>query len=277
MEIPQSTPVYDSNSERSEILSELRGLIEYENLIFRMISSDIAVRYKRSILGVVWTVLDPLMTMIIMAFIFSVLFGRTKPAFPVFLYAGLIAWAFFSQSTTSAISELMFGGGKLLGAVYLPRSIFSVSAVGSNFVQLLFAIVPLVFFMLGYKLPFKPALLFLPISFVIMIVFTLGFSLLISSISVFFPDFRIFYTAILRLMMYLSGVFYQASDMPSIVGKVIQFNPTYILIDLFRSPIYFGKIPSGTTIIAGFSWAITMLIIGTIIFTKRSKEFTYVV
>lgn len=277
METTQPTPVYDSAAESSELVSEIKGLIQYRSLLFRMIRSDIAMRYKRSLLGVVWTVLDPLLNMVIMAVVFGYLFGRTRFAFPVFLYSGLIVWNFFSQTTMSAISELMFGGGKLLGAVYLPRSIFTVASVGSNFVQLLFAMIPLIFFMLLYKVPFTQALVFLPITFVIATIFTLGFSLMISSFAVFFPDFRHFYSAILRLMMYLSGIFYAASDLPGIVGQLIKYNPTYVLVELFRSPVYRGSFPNLETLLIGSVWAILFLAFGSYVFSKRSKEFTYVV
>jgi ABC-type polysaccharide/polyol phosphate export permease len=272
-----SAPFYDSGKLAPGLLEEVRGLVQNRSLVYLLVRSDILTRYNRSVLGLIWTVLDPLLNMVVMAIVFGFLFGRTKPAFPVFLYSGYIIFSFFSQATTASMAELMHGGGRLLGAIYLPRSIFSISVVMSNFVQLLLATVPVVLFMIGYHWPFTPALLFLPISLAIAFGFTLGVGLLVASIAVFFQDFMHFYSALMRLLMYLSGIFYQAADLPGLVGKLIQYSPTYIIVELFRDPIYYGRIPSGMVILTGVLWTIVAMAAGSVIFAQRSKEFTYVV
>lgn len=270
-------PFYDSGKLAPGLLEEFRGLVQNRSLVYLLVRSDILTRYKRSALGLVWTVLDPLLNMVVMAVVFGYLFGRTRPAFPVFLYSGYIIFSFFSQATTASMAELTHGGGKLLGAIYLPRSIFSISVVMSNFVQLLLSTVPVVLFMIGYRWPFTPALLFLPISLALAFGFTLGVGLLVASIAVFFQDFMHFYSALMRLLMYLSGIFYQAADLPGVVGDLIQFSPTYIMVELFRDPIYYGRIPSGMVILTGLLWTLLALVIGSVVFARRSKEFTYVV
>lgn len=272
-----SVPYYDSGKLAPGLLEEFRGLVQNRSLVFLLVRSDILTRYKRSVLGLIWTVLDPLLNMIVMAIVFGYLFGRTKPAFPVFLYSGYIIFSFFSQATTASMAELTHGGGKLLGAIYLPRSIFSISVVMSNFVQLLLSTVPVALFMMGYRWPFTPALLFLPISLTITFGFTLGMGLLVASIAVFFQDFMHFYSALMRLMMYLSGIFYQAADLPGFVGEFIQYSPTYVMVELFRDPIYYGRLPPNVVIWTGIVWTILALVVGSVVFAKRSKEFTYVV
>ena len=143
-------PIYDSASNLPHAIEELQEALQHRNLIFQLVRRDILTRYKRSFLGVAWTMLNPLGIMIILSFVFSGLFG-TNLAYPAFVLTGLVAWNFFAQSTTAAMSSLVWGGG-LLQRIYIPRASFGISAVGSGLVNLLFSFVPLFIVMIAIGL-----------------------------------------------------------------------------------------------------------------------------
>ena len=141
---------YDSSSQNSSALAGLRELFRYRHLIFQLARRDILTRYKRSVLGVAWTMINPLGTMLVMTIVFSQLFIMDIPYYPIYILSGLVMWNFFSQTTTAAMVNLVWGGG-LLSRIYFPRTSFAVSAIITGLVNLLLSFVPLlaIFLIIG--------------------------------------------------------------------------------------------------------------------------------
>lgn len=267
-------PYYDSSDARTFILDEIRELIQYRYLIFNLIRTNITARYKRSVLGVIWTLLDPLLTMTVMAIVFSALFNRQVPGFPVFLFSGIVIWQLFSEGSSKAISDLVFGGG-VLGRVYMPKSVYSVAATGTSLINFLLSLIPLALFVAVFNRPITLAMLFVPVSILITSVFTLGVGLVVSSLAVFFSDIMNVHNILLRLLLYLSGVFFEISFLPEELGKLVNLIPTYHMIELFRQPVYNGRLPSLTSIAYMSLWAVLMFLVGFWVFSKLSDEYTY--
>src|SRR5512146_2648802 len=134
--------IYDSSQRPPRGLDELREVIRYRNLIYQLVRRDVLTRYKRSFLGVAWTMLNPLGMMIVLTIAFSQIFRIDTPSYPAFVLSGLLVWNFFSQTTTSAMITLVWGGS-LLNRVYLPRSTFAISAMGTGLVNLGLSLVPM--------------------------------------------------------------------------------------------------------------------------------------
>ncbi len=269
-----SNPIYDSDSAENRILHEIRELIRYRNLVVQMVKRDITSRYKRSFLGVAWTLLDPLLTMLIMAIVYDALFKRSIEDFPVFLLCGLIVWNYYSQSSSQAMSSLMYQGS-LLGRVYFPKSVFGITAVGTGLVNLLLSLIPLAIFVVLYGRPITAALAFIPLALLIITAFTLGVGLLVSLLGVYFGDMVNIYSFILRLTMFLSGTFYYIDSLPERLHKMIYLLPTYHMIRIFRDPVYEGVFPQWDSIIYAATSALVILIIGLWIFTKFADGIAY--
>jgi len=147
MDNTPSTTIYDSSKQVSPALEELREIFRYRNLVSQMVRRDILTRYKRSVLGVAWTMLNPLGTAIILVLVFSNVFGISSPGYPIYVLSGIIAWNFFSQTTNAAMVNLVWGGD-LLRRIYIPRTIFAVSSVGTGLVNLCLSLVPLLLFVI---------------------------------------------------------------------------------------------------------------------------------
>lgn len=172
---------YDSAHQQLRIFSEIRSLFKYRHLINELISRNIKSRYKRSVLGVAWTMINPLLTMLVLYIVFSQLFAISIPRYAVYLLSGLLLWNFFAQSTVAAIRDLVWSGG-LLQRISIPRSLFALAAVGTGLVNLLLALIPLAIigFISGSKLSW--ALFFLPLALILAAIFSFHYRTLFASI-----------------------------------------------------------------------------------------------
>ena len=266
-------PISDSATHALPALSELREIRRYRFLLFQLIRRDLVARYKRSILGVAWTMLNPLGTMLIMTFVFSNLF-KSVESYPVYILSGLVVWNFFSQGTNAAMVGLIWGGS-LMQRIYLPRTIFGVSAIGTALVNLLIALIPLTLVMLITGTPIPLTVLFLPVSILLLTAFTLGFGLLLSALAIYFPDVEEMYQILLTAWMYLTPIIYPEEIIPERFLSLYRLNPMYWMVKLFRLPIYYGRIPTIAEIAPALAWATGFLIVGWLFFTSKSDEYAY--
>ncbi len=245
----------------------------YRFLLFQLIRRDLVARYKRSILGVAWTMLNPLGTMLIMTFVFSNLF-KSVESYPVYILSGLIVWNFFSQGTNAAMVGLIWGGS-LMQRIYLPRTIFGVSAIGTALVNLLIALIPLTLVMLITGTPIPLTVLFLPVSILMLTAFPLGFGLMLSALAIYFPDVAEMYQILLTAWMYLTPIIYPEEIIPERFLGLYRLNPMYWIVKLFRLPIYNGRIPTFSEVLPALAWSIGFLIVGWLFFTSKSDEYAY--
>jgi ABC-type polysaccharide/polyol phosphate export permease len=266
--------VYDSDARKPAMLEELIELVRYRDLLGQLIANHIKTRYRRSALGVVWTLLNPLLTMTVMTIAFSNLFHTSLLNYPVYILAGLLFWNFFSQSVMSAMHSMVWGSG-LLKRIYVPRTIFAVSAIGISLVNLGLGIIPLALIMIIMRHPVTPALLFLPFAILIIAMFVLGVALLISSLAVFFTDIVDMFQVILMAWMYLTPIIYPSTVLPATYQQYLYLNPAYNLLSLFRDPIYLGQMPELGTIVAAVVSGFVTLGIGWWFFTRKADEFAY--
>lgn len=266
-------PFYDSARRMPHALEEIREIGRYRYLLQQLIRRDILTRYKRSVLGVAWTMLNPLGTMIILSIVFSQLF-KTIQSYPAYILSGLIAWNFFAQGTNAAMSGLVWGGG-LLQRIYIPRTAFGIAAIGTALVNLLLSLVPLIVVILITGSPIYISILFLPVSILLLTMFSLGVGLTLSTMAVYFPDVSEMYQILLTAWMYLTPIIYPESIIPERYLPIYRLNPMYSLIQLFRLPINEGRIPTFEEILLAALWSIGILLIGWFFFTSKSDEFAY--
>lgn len=276
-ETPAASPspiYYDSAALRSPAIYELSELWRYRDLLRFLISNSIKTRYKRSSLGVLWTLLNPLLSTLVLTIAFSQLFRFQVQNYPIYLLVGFLFWNFFSQTTTQSMNTLIWGSS-LLKRIYVPRTIFAISVLGNGLVNLLLALIPLGLVMLALRHPFTPALLLLPIAILLMAMFTLGLALLLSTLAVFFVDVVDMYGIFLTVWFYLTPVIYPASIVPERFAILVRLNPMTTMLGLFRAIIYEGVAPSAQAFGLAAALALFSLLLGWFVFTKRVDEFAY--
>lgn len=240
---------YDSADVQHPVVRELAELGRYRDLIAQLVARNIAVRYKRSVLGFGWSLLSPLLTMGILSLVFTRIFQTTAPRYPVYVFPGLLCWGFFAQ-TTSIITAEVVGGVELWRRVYTPRTAFAVATTLTGLVHLAAALIPLVALMVVFGAPFTPALLVLPLITVCTALFALGVGLLVASVAGYFADAADLYQVVLQAWMYLSPVIYPRSILPESFQWLWLLNPMTLVIESFRQPFYEGRAPSTSHLVA---------------------------
>jgi ABC-type polysaccharide/polyol phosphate export permease len=268
-----SQPYYDSSIHKIPALEEIREIKRYKYLILQLTRRDILARYKRSFLGVAWTMINPLGMMIVLSIVFSQLFSAVE-SYPAYILSGLVAWTFFAQSTNAAMTGLVWGGS-LIQRIYIPRTAFGVSAIGTALVNLLISLVPLLAVMMVTKVAIRFSILFLPVSIILLACFALGVGLILSTMAVYFPDVAEMYQIILLAWMYLTPIIYPEEIFPPNLNWILKLNPMYYLVNLFRVPLLDGRIPTFEEILPAALCGVVALIIGWIFFTSKSDEFAY--
>lgn len=269
-----ATPIYDSAARLAPPIEELREVWRYRHLIGSFVKRDIVTRYKRSALGVMWTMLNPLGTMLIMTVVFSQLF-HTTAYYPVYVLTGLVAWNFFSQ-TTSAAPQTLLWSGSLVHRVYMPRTVFALTAAGVGLINMVLSLMPLAVVMVVLRAPLTWSLLFVPVAMLLLVAFALGIGLILSTVVVYFPDVIDIYHIFLTAWLYMSAVFYPYEIIPiTYRWWFFNLNPIYHLMLLFRDPIYYSNWPSLAHIATAAGVAITTLVVGWLVFTRKADELAY--
>lgn len=275
MEKAKVIPIYDSARQGSPAIEELRAVFNYRYLIVQLVRRDILTRYKRSALGVAWTMLNPLGTMLILTIVFSQAFGGSQQGYAAYVLSGLIAWNFFAQSTNAATLHLVWGGS-LLKKIYIPRTSFAISATGTGLINLLLSLIPLVLVMLIIQVPIRWTIVLLPIPILFLAMFALGVGLIISTMAIYYADIAEMYQILLTAWMYLSPVIYSPEILPEAYRYwIVRLNPMFYLIELFRMPVYYGKVPGVDLLLISAGIATITLFFGWIFFTSKSDEFAY--
>jgi len=267
--------IYDSNKRGFFALDELREVLNYKNLILQLTRRDVLSRYKRSVLGVAWTMLNPLGMMLVLSLAFSSILRFNIPGYATFVLSGLMAWNFFAQTTTAAMVNLVWGGG-LLKRIYIPRSSFALAAMGTGLVNLTLSLVPLIIVMLISDTPIRLSILFLPVPALLLVAFSLGVGLLISTWAIYFPDVSEMYQIVLSAWFYLTPIIYNDTMLDEKLRFWLKLlNPMFGIVELFRKPIYEGQIPTWAEFWPSLVISLVVLFLGWMIFSSKSDEFAY--
>ena len=252
----------------------MREALKYRDLVRTLVARELKVRYRRSAIGFLWTMLQPLLTMLVMELVFSAIFRSQLLNYPVYALAGILFWNFFSQSIVASMNSLR-GNAQLLQKLPVPKAVFPIATVISGVVNLLFALVPLFVLLLVTGHPLTPSLLFLPVSILIAALFTLGAGLLLSPLAVFFSDVVELIGVMLTLLMYLTPIIYPQEIVPQHMRWVIRFNPIRSILEVFRDPIYNSKIPPLSHLTVSISIAVLALALGAWLFRRSSDRIPF--
>jgi ABC-type polysaccharide/polyol phosphate export permease len=266
--------IYDSARRLPSAIEELVQLFRYRDLAWQLMLRNIKARYKRSALGVLWTMLNPLLIMTVLTLVFSGLFGLRAFNYAIYLLSGLVLWQFFSQVTIASIGEIVWGAG-LIKRIYVPRTIFAVAAVGNGLVNLLLSLVLLAIIMLVLRVPLSAAMLILPLTVLLTALFTLGFALLVSSVGVYFADVAEIYQIGLTAWFYLTPIIYPLDIIPERYSWIFKLNPMYHMITVIRTPIYLKILPPLHSIVVATLAATITLVIGWWLFSRSADEIAY--
>ena len=257
---------------------DLRELWKYRELLYFMVWRDVKVRYKQTVLGALWAILQPVMSMLV----FSIFFGRfggmeknVAVPYPIFVFAGLLPWQFFNSAVSAAASSLV-GGASLLSKVYFPRLLFPISSIGHGLVDLCVASSILIVLMVYYGVAFSISLLLLPIFALGIAVTAMGIGSLLAALTVVYRDFRYVVGFFIQLWMFASPVVYPLAVVPEKYRVVYALNPMVGWIAGFRSAVLNEPIPWLYVAISGLVTCI-LLVAGVFYFRRVERRFADII
>lgn len=267
-------PVYDTGAIKSQSIFELKELFRYRFLVSNLVARDLKVRYKRSVLGFIWVMLNPLLQMGVLVVVFSNLLRFTVNHYPVYLLCGILIFNLFAQGSVAAMSNLS-GNGGVLRRMYVPPSAFVASSIGSALVNLLFSIVP--FFALALVTGLVPSItwVFIFVPCLETALFAFGIGLIVAPMMVFFNDTFEIYSVLLTVFNYLTPIFYPMQILPEWVKQIEQFNPLFLYMDTARSAVISGTISAPSELLSSALMALGTFIVGWLFFTRMEGKFAY--
>lgn len=271
---PEAGPVYDSAALRVPFLHEMRELFKYRYLLWNLVSRDLKVRYKRSVLGFLWAMINPLLTMAVLVVVFTRLFRFEVENYPLYVLSGLLIWNLYSRGTAVAMRSVL-DSSTTRKKIYIPASVFIAAAIGSALVNLLFALFPLLILCIVMGVPPTVTWFLLPIPILQTALFTFAVGTIVAALVVFFADMLDIYEVLLNAYFYLTPIIYPVGILPPLFATLEQLNPLYHFMDLFRASLTQGTLIAPDRIVLPTLAALILMAIAWSLFTRLSDEFAY--
>lgn len=247
---------------------------KYRELLINLTHREIAQRYKQSVLGYAWVILNPLFQLLVMNFVFSTILKipSLNVPFIIFLSVGLLPWNLFTQTLTSSATVLV-ANSTLITKIYFPREILVYATMIAKMVDFLFSCLILIMFLIIFKIPPTLMLLWLPFIFIIQFFFTAGIALILSTFNLFYRDIQYVLSLLLILWMYMTPVLYPVEIIPQRFRFVLSLNPMAVIVNAYRQVIVGRGMPNITSLTIGFLISLIFFLIGYSIFKKLEGEF----
>lgn len=244
------------------------------DVLGQLVSQQLILRYRRTSLGYLWTLINPLLMMSVMAVVFSTLFKSDLKNFAIFLFAGMVPWNFFS-AVASQSGSAFINNEALIKKIYLPKVIFPLSIVIALLIDSVLSLAALftVIMIIGGSVSW--ALTFLPLAYVLLFILALGTGLILSVASVFFRDLQYIMTIVLQALFFLTPVLYKNESLGGKMAWLVSINPLTPFIEVFRAPIYLGSLPSTPVIVRASAISVAFLMLGLLIFLCNEKKIIF--
>ena len=247
----------------------------YRYLLYNLISRDLKVKYRRSVLGLLWSLLNPIMMMIILNAVFSRLIRLNDTEnYPMYLIVGQTLFSFFNEASSGALESIV-ASSALMKKIYVPKYVFPLEKVLYAFVNLMFSMIAVVVVLLFRPVKFSYTMFLAPLPLILLLIFAAGFGLTLSSLYAFFRDIKHLYSIILLAWMYLTPIIYPVSLVEDsvIIGSIVKVNPLTWYITYFREVFLYGRLADTATNIVCFLYSAGMLCFGLIFFKKTQDRF----
>ena len=245
---------------------------KYGFLLSQLVIRDFKTKYKRSILGIIWSLLNPILTMLVLYFVFSTIFKSNIPYFIAYLLIGIVCFSFFAEATNSAMGAIV-GNASLISKVYVPLEIYPVSRILTAMINLLLSTIPVIVVLLILQVPVNQTIILSIYGILCLIILSFGLGLILAAAYVFFRDMQFLWGIFCSLLMYMTPIFYPATIIPDNLMGIYSLNPLYHIIDFIRMTILQGITPSADMYLACLLSAFIPLLTGMAVFKKLKHKF----
>ena len=255
----------------------LRDTVRYRELIWALALKELKIRYKRSVLGFMWALLNPALLMLVLTLVFASIMRFPIPHYPVFLLCVLLPWTFFAQAVSYG-AESIVGNGDLIKKVSLPKMVFPMAALVSNMINLLLSMIPLALAgAASCGIRSTATWLYLPVPMLALAIFTLGAIFFFAAANVYYRDVSHILQIVLSAWFYITPIIIPLDFIPEHYRWIFKLNPLIYVVNGFRLAVYYGQLPHLRSIAASFACAFVMLFIGYYLFRKHQNDFVFYV
>lgn len=249
-------------------------LFAYRELLANLVMNELRLRYRNSVLGFLWTILNPLAYLAILSVVFSKIFRFQIPNYTIFLFSGLVSWAMIQQTVSIATASIV-GNQGLIRRVYVPKLIFPLSNVLARYVDHVILTVVLLGAMAIFRAPFTWSLLFLPAAILLNFVFSLGLALITTTAHIRIRDVEHVVSIGFQILFYATPILYTIDVLPPKFRTVLLLNPIYYFVQAFRCPVAYASLPPGWVLWRACLIAVVTFAAGLFIFSRKEKNFVY--
>lgn len=252
----------------------IKNFQKFKPLLRELVTRDVKIKYRKSVFGVFWTLLNPLLMMIVLSIVFSHLFRFGVANYPVYILSGQVIFNFFSESTSSAMSSIL-NNAQLIKKIYIPKYMFTLARISSSVINIMASFSALILVMAFMRMEFHYTLFLGVVPVVCLVIFSTGVGLVLATVTVKFRDIMHLYSVFLTALTYLMPVIYPMSLLEGTpwVYKLVSMNPLTVILNMFRDLVIYGTIPAVSSFVTAFGVAIVALVIGLIVFYKNQDKF----
>lgn len=251
----------------------IKNFLKYRFLLFELVKKGIKLKYRRSYLGLLWTLIEPLLTMIVLTVIFGTLLGNSDKTFAIYILTGRLLFSFFSAGTTTALRSIQQNAG-MIKKVYLPKYLYPLSCILYNYVIFALSLIVLAIVSLVLKVypTFYTLLAIIPMF--VLLLFTFSVGMILSTLTTFFRDVEYLWGVVTMLIMYMSAIFYYPDAiLRSEYAWLLKYNPLYRIIEAFRDTVIYGRMFNVNGMLYSSGLSLILLVIGIYAFVKKQDEF----
>lgn len=267
-----SLPFYYDYSVFGKLLNYAKNSKNYAYLLQNLVSRDITTKYRRSVLGILWSVLNPLLMMLVITMVFQHVFRSDIENFPIYYLTGSLIFNFVVEATNGAMMSIL-GASSLIKKVYIPKYIFPLEKTIFALVNMLFSLIAVVIIMFFQRFVPSWTIILIPIPILYTFIFCIGLGLILASLNVFFRDISHLWGVFTTAWLYLTPIIYPMNSLPNAVQQIVKLNPLYYYVDYFRQIVMYGTVPNLTTNAVCIFLSLTFLAFGIIIFKKTQDKF----
>lgn len=254
----------------------LEQLLKNQFLFEELVKRDFKVKYKRTVLGMGWSILSPLLTLLVMNIVFSHFFGRGMKHYTIYLFCGNLLFNYYREATSNGMNSLM-SNSRIFSKINVPKYIFLLSRNVTSLINFGLTLIVFFIFCIVDRVEFGIHFLALIYPIICLVIFNLGIGLILSALFVFFRDMSYLYDIFTMLLMYLSAIFYTVDIMPEKYQTMFLLNPVYVYIKYFRTVVLDGQVPSFELHLLGAFYAVMAILVGAWIYKKYNYKFLYYV
>lgn len=249
---------------------------KYTPLIRELVRRDLKIKYRRSVLGYLWSLMNPLLMMCVLTAVFSHFFRFDIPNYPLYLIIGQVFFSFFSEATNRAMRSII-DNSALLKKVYVPKFVFPMASVFSSLTNMLFSVIAILIVIVATGIQFSLTQLLLPVPIIFILLFSMGIAFILSALAVFFRDMFHLYSVFLTILSYATPIFYPVSVVPDEIRHFLLMNPLYHYIDYSRQILIMYSVPGLNETILCAMLSIGTFVAGLVIFRKMQDKLLFYV